>query len=165
MSGDLASKRSKAEKTTSKKPPIKGKLLDDSRKLTHGTGESEMVVVGEISHAKPVEKKLALEEDKPQARLDIFLAYAFTWLGGLVLYFISKGDKEADWHAFHAIVLGVACTVLSIATFGILGVLFWLYMVYVGWMAANGTKIEVPMLTQITNEKFEEFKAAVKKQD
>ncbi|MEM0438166.1 MAG: hypothetical protein QXU54_02595 [Candidatus Micrarchaeia archaeon] len=164
MVGDLASKKSKAEKSAvSKKPPIRGKLLDESRKLRHDTGESEMVVVGEIARAAPVEKKLTIEEDKPKARLDIFAAYFFTWLGGIILYLISKDDRNAEWHGFHAIVLGIVGTLLSIISFGILGLLFWLYMLYVGWNAANGVKVEVPVLTKFTDENFEKFRDALKK--
>lgn len=164
MVGDLASKKSKAGKSeVSKKPPIKGKLLDESRKLTHSTGESEMVVVGEIARPAPVEKKLTIEEDKPRARPGIFFAYFFMWLGGLLLYLLSKDDKEAEWHGFHAIVLGIVCTLLGIISFGILGALFWFYMLYVGWQAANGIKVEVPVLTRFADENFEKFRAALKK--
>ncbi|MCX8205741.1 MAG: hypothetical protein N3H30_00745 [Candidatus Micrarchaeota archaeon] len=163
MPGDLASKKARAEKATSRKPPIRGKLLDESRKLTHGTGESEMVVVGEIARAAPVEKKLTIEEDKPKARLELFLAYFFVWLGGLVLYLLAKDDTEAEWHGFHAIVLGVVCTLLGILTFGIVGTLFWLYIVYIGWQAAHGVKVEVPVLTKFTEENFEKFRATLRK--
>ncbi len=145
-------------KTAAKKPPIKSEVLRDDLKLRYDTGESEMVVPVEVAKGEAPKKRLEVGVEGG-ARWDIFFAYFFSWLGGAVLYLIAK-DDETRWHGFHAIVLGIVDAILWF-TF-ILGPLMWLYMLYVGWKGANGERVEVPALTQLTDENFDKFKEAIK---
>ncbi|MGB9635402.1 MAG: hypothetical protein ACPL0A_02895 [Candidatus Micrarchaeia archaeon] len=143
MEGPLKVKK-KLSKTAAK-PALKGKLLE-KEKLTHATGESEMVVTGEI--AKPSEElkgSYKRGEDMAETRWDIFFAYFFGWLGGIVLWLLNKEERTR----FHC-VQSIVTTVLS---FFIIGIFVWLYALYVGWKAAHGTDVEVPVITGMLKKK------------
>lgn len=76
-------------------------------------------------------------------------SYLLTWLSGIIVY-ITEGqkDKRQKFHALQAIMLGIILTILSFIPFiGWIILLFgWLYGLYVGWKAYNGTDLEMPLI-------------------
>jgi len=139
----------KSESATAKRPPIAGKFLEDEKnKLRHDTGESEMVVVGEISKGPAAPAPATpLTEEKPQPRWDIFLAYFFTPIGSLVLYLLNKEEKTI-FHCKQSAILGILAIFLSLL---LIGWLVWLFGLYVGYKAAIGEEVEVPLISSMIN--------------
>ena len=134
----------KTEPKEMKRSPIAGRFLEDERsRLKHDTGESEMIVVGEMAGPNKVEQKPEKESANSGARWDIFCAYFFAPLGSLVLYLLNKEQKTV-FHCKQSAVLWVVSAVLWMF---MLGWLVWLYGLYVGYKAANGEDVDVPMIT------------------
>ena len=105
---------------------------------------------------------------KEENTLMVFLAYFFGFIGGLIVYFVSK-DKTVRFHAFRSILLFGAgyLAALIIAIIPILGwilavlidlVLFvtWVY-VLVKTFTEKGEKFEIPVLSQYVDKIAEEW--------
>lgn len=81
------------------------------------------------------------------------LAYVLTWLTGLIVFVIAK-DKLTKFHGMQAILLGVVGVVLSFVSFGLLGLLLWIYGLYIGFVYGyKGKMYKVPILGDYA-EKF-----------
>ncbi len=134
----------KTEPKEMKRSPMAGRFLEDEKsRLKHDTGESEMVVVGEMAGPNKVESKPEKESASGGTRWDIFCAYFFAPLGSLVLYLLNKEQKTV-FHCKQSAVLGIVGMVLSVF---LIGFFVWLYAIYVGYKAANGEDVDVPMIT------------------
>lgn len=135
----------KTEPKEVKRPPIAGRFMEDEKsRLKHDTGESEMIVVGEMAGPNKVESKPETKESADSGtRWDIFLAYFFAPIGSLVLYLMNK-EKRTVFHCKQSAVIGIIGMVLS---FFLIGFLVWLYGLYVGYKAATGEDVEVPGIT------------------
>ncbi len=141
-------KKVSKQKPGAKKGAFKGKLLgEQSQKLRVDQGESEMVVIGEIAKPGVGEEPNINErgESMGETRWDLFLAYFFAPIGSLVLWLMNKEDRTV-FHCKQSAVLWVVAFVLS---FFMIGILVWLYMLYVGWKAANGEDVAVPVVTDM----------------
>ena len=99
-----------------------------------------------VSKDKNVDNNTVVPEDK---RALVAVCYVFTWLGGIVLLFMAENNRALKFHAFQAIVLGVAFTAFylvlswlvwpiiwssSLWTFsgviGLIELIGWLYFIY-----------------------------------
>ncbi len=86
-------------------------------------------------------------------------AYLFEWLSGIIVYVLAEGNKREKLHAMQAIVLGVCAIAVSII-FGftvpvlgaLLGLLIWVYGLYVGFKAYNGVDVEIPIITDFVKK-------------
>ena len=77
----------------------------------------------------------------------ILITYLFTWLSGIIVFLISKDNKNNKFHALQAIFLGIIITILSFIPFiSIIAFLIWVYGIYIGVMGASGKKIQIPIL-------------------
>ncbi len=82
------------------------------------------------------------------ANLLYLLTYVLLWLTGILVY-ITEGqkDKRAKFHALQAIFLGVVVTILGyIPIIRILALVLWIYGIYIGIRAYQGTDISIPVL-------------------
>lgn len=151
---DILKKKRDFKKTepVAKKPPIAGRFMEDEKsKLRHDTGESEMVVPAEISkgYAETLEKP---GEEKPAtARWDIFLAYFFAPLGSLILYLLNK-EERTIFHCKQSAALWVVSVVFWML---LLGWAVWLCSVFIGYKAAIGEDVDIPILTPALKKKQE----------
>ncbi|MCX8199884.1 MAG: DUF4870 domain-containing protein [Candidatus Micrarchaeota archaeon] len=128
------------------RPRIAGKFLEDEKnKLRHDTGESEMVVPAEISKG-PAEDLKKPDEGKEasSARWDLFLAYFFAPLGSLILYLLNK-EERAVLHSKQSAVLWVISVFFWMF---LLGWAVWLYGIFVGYKAAVGEDVDIPVISQ-----------------
>ncbi|MEM3364163.1 MAG: hypothetical protein QXS93_01480 [Candidatus Micrarchaeia archaeon] len=152
---DTFKKKTDFKKTEPKeaKPKIAGKFLEDEKnKLRHDTGESEMVVPAEMSKGLAEDlKKPGEEKSAPAGRWDIFLAYFFFPLGSLILYLLNKEERTV-FHCKQSAMLW-AVSVLFWMLF--LGWVVWLYGIYVGYKAALGEDIDVPVISSMLKGKQE----------
>ena len=76
------------------------------------------------------------------------VTYLLLWLTGILVY-ITEGQrsKRMKFHALQAIFLGIVVFVISfIPIIRILGLLLWLYGLYVGVMGYNNKDIEMPLI-------------------
>lgn len=107
--------------------------------------------------AKKTEFAKAPAKSEKDSRSMMLVAYIFTWLTGLIVYFTAgKEDPEVRFHAVQAIILGVAMMVLWII--GIvtlvgwiiafpLNLLLWAYGIYVGYKAySEGERMLIPVI-------------------
>ena len=86
-------------------------------------------------------------------------AYLFEWLSGIIVYVLAEGNKREKLHAMQAIVLGVCAIAVSII-FGftvpvlsaLLGLLIWVYGLYIGFKAYNGVDVEIPIITDFVKK-------------
>ncbi|MEM4335403.1 MAG: hypothetical protein QXY61_00175 [Candidatus Anstonellales archaeon] len=69
----------------------------------------------------------------------LFIGYIF-WLVALILYAVKKDELSSfsKYHYIQAVALGLIGFVVSIVTFGLGGMLVWLYMVYTGYQVYSG---------------------------
>jgi uncharacterized membrane protein len=98
-----------------------------------------------------------MPKSKQQAENDrilFLLAYVFPIISGAIIYlFFSKGNKQLKIHSEQAIILGVIIIVVEAVLFlvpyiaGIIGLLMWLYGIYVGFEAYMGRDVEIPYIT------------------
>ncbi|NYZ77090.1 hypothetical protein H0O02_02120 [Candidatus Micrarchaeota archaeon] len=99
-----------------------------------------------MAEEKKVPKAEAAGETDP--KLLALLAYIFSWLGGLVVFLISK-DKFARFHAMQSLILGAITLVLMfIPILGwIIAPFVWLYGIYVGIVYAyKGHMYKIPYI-------------------
>ena len=169
MASPLKEKK-KAKKESLRKPPIKGKFLEEDRKLRIDRGESDMVVVGEISRPSgDTGETESRGEHMGDTRWDLFAAYLFAPLGSLVLWLMNKEDRAvfhckqsavlwlvsfvllfvAVFVLYVSIFLNVLWLVSFVLLFVLIGLLVWLYTLYVGFKAAQGDDVNVPMITDM----------------
>ena len=137
--------KSKIEKKPISKKSIADMFLEEDRKLTHDKGESDMVVPVEFSKTEPTEEPIIKKEVETmsETRWDLFAAYLFAPLGSIILWLLNKENRTV-FHCKQSAVLWVISFILS---FVMIGLLVWLYMIYVGFKAANGEDVIVPVIT------------------
>lgn len=86
---------------------------------------------------------------QPEARNILYLlTYFLVWLSGLVVY-VTEGQKSrrAKFHALQAIFLGVIITILALIPFiNLIALLLWIYGLYVGVKAYEGSDVSMPVL-------------------
>ncbi len=87
-------------------------------------------------------------------RILYLLAYVFTIISGAIIYlFFSKDNKQLKLHSEQAIILGVIIIVVEAVLFlvpyiaGIIGLLIWLYGIYVGFEAYMSNDVKIPYIT------------------
>ncbi len=81
--------------------------------------------------------------------LAYLLVYLFIWLSGLLIYLtLGQSDQRLKFHSVQAIFLGIIIFILSFITVvgAIIAILLWIYGLYIGWAAANGEEIEIPLI-------------------
>ena len=89
-----------------------------------------------VSKDKNVDNYTVVPDDK---RALVAICYVFTWLGGIVLLFMSENNRALKFHAFQNIVLGVLIFILSavspltICITGLLSFVLWLYCLWGAW--------------------------------
>ncbi len=93
---------------------------------------------------KPAERPAALNDTN---RLLAALSYPI-WIIALVMILTdtSKEDPFVKYHAWQGLFLGIASMLVSIVTFGIGGLLIWLYSIYCAIQTYNGEYLEVPLI-------------------
>lgn len=130
------------------KSTFKGKMLGgEKQKLRTDQGESDMVVVGEMAKpgTGPEQNTKERGETMGETRWDIFAAYFFAPVGSIILWLMNKEERTL-FHCKQSGVLGILIWVLNSV---LLGWLVWLYSLYVGWKAANGEDVTVPVITEM----------------
>jgi uncharacterized membrane protein len=61
-------------------------------------------------------------------KIAVLIAYIFSLLGGLIIYFIEKENKFVKWHAMQALILGI----IQVASFIVISVLLGM-IPFIGW--------------------------------
>jgi len=139
--------KKKKDSVKKNKPLLRDKLFDDVTKLKHDSGESEMVIPGEI--IKPPEPDDSEKYVKKEIfDLHLFLAYVFSPIGALIYGYYKKEIRES-FHAKQALYLGIINFVLS---FVLIGFITWIYTVYIGFKVAKGEDPEVPYISKMVRE-------------
>lgn len=79
------------------------------------------------------QKTKAKEKEKDDLLL-LFIGYIF-WPVALILYAAKKEELSefSKYHYIQAVVVGVIAFVVGMVTFGIGGLLIWLYSIYLGY--------------------------------
>jgi len=81
------------------------------------------------------------------------LIYLLLWLTGIVFFVISGNDKRKKMHSIQAIVLGVIANVLAIIPWlGLIGLLIWLYGLYIGYAASVNREQSIPYITDFAKK-------------
>ena len=137
-------KKKKDSKVKKNKPLLRDKLFDDVHKLKHDSGESDMVIPGEITRPDEVDESEKYIK-KEKFSLSMFLAYLFSPIGALIYMKMKDGMRE-NFHAKQALFLGIINLALSIF---LIGFLTWIYTVYIGYKAANGEDPKIPYITKM----------------
>ncbi len=137
-------KKKKDSKVKKNRPLLRDKLFDDVHKLKHDSGESEMVIPGEITRPEEVDESEKYVK-KEKFSLSMFLAYVFSPISALIYMKMKDGMRES-FHAKQALYLGIINFVLM---FVLIGFLTWIYTVYIGFKAANGEDPEIPYITKM----------------
>ena len=161
MPSKLAKKGStkKTKKRTSSFKAAKGKAAKnkEENKLKVDQGESEMVVIGEIT--KPKKKPKKSDVKKRGEKMDIWLGleYFFNLVGGLAAYVMKAANMKVEEkymrNANEAIMFGVATLILAF-----IPIVGWIINIialfYVAYMKANDENFEIPFVTKFTKEHF-----------
>jgi hypothetical protein len=137
-------KKKKDSKVKKNKPLLRDKLFDDVHKLKHDSGESDMVIPGEITRPDEVDESEKYIK-KEKFSLSMFLAYVFSPISALIYMKMKDGMRES-FHAKQALFLGIINLALSIF---LIGFLTWIYTVYIGYKAAKGEDPEIPYITKM----------------
>ena len=89
-----------------------------------------------------------------QGDFSYILIYFLGWLTGILFFLISGTDKRKKQHAIQAILLGVIGTILFYVPIigGILGLLTWLYGLYIGYMASTNADVAIPGVTDFAKQ-------------
>lgn len=140
-------KKKKDSKIKKNRPLLRDKLFDDVHKLKHDSGESEMIIPGEIT--KPTEID---ESDKYVKKenfdLYLFLAYFFSPIGALIYMYYKKEMRES-FHGKQALFMGIINFILM---FVLIGFFTWIYTIYIGFKAAKGEDPEIPYISKMVRE-------------
>ncbi len=144
MFTDKDKKKKKNSKVKKNKPLLRDKLFDDVHKLKHDSGESDMVIPGEITKP-PEEDDSEKYVKKEKFSLSLFLAYVFSPISALIYMKMKEGLRE-KFHAKQALYMGIINFVLI---FFLVGILTWIYTVYIGFKVAKGEDPEVPYITKM----------------
>lgn len=140
-------KKKKDSKVKKNRPLLRDKLFDDVHKLKHDSGESDMVIPGEIT--KPEEINDA-DKYVPKEKFDLymFLAYVFSPLSALIYMYYKKEMRES-FHAKQALFMGIINFFLM---FILIGFFTWIYTIYIGFKSAKGEDPEVPYLSKMVRD-------------
>jgi len=140
-------KKKKDSKVKKNRPLLRDKLFDDVSKLKHDSGESEMVIPGEITKPETIEPS---EPYTKQESFDVplFLAYLFSPIGPLIYNHYYKGIRE-NYHGKQALFMGIINFVLC---FFIIGFFTWIYTIYIGFKVAKGEDPEVPYISKMVRD-------------
>ncbi len=85
---------------------------------------------------------------KSDKRVFYLFAYVLAFLSGIAVY-VTEGQRNsrAKFHALQAILLGIVIFILAyIPYINILALILWLYGLYIGLRAYEGTDVEIPGL-------------------
>jgi len=108
-----------------------------------------------------------------EPKIAVLLAYLFSVLGGLIIFFIEKENKFVKFHALQALILGILEWAIIIVFMWILGIpLMFVYgigiiFVVIGWLGIaaciifaiiaivkgfNGEKYYIPFLRKLVDK-------------
>ncbi len=81
-------------------------------------------------------------------------AYLIPILTGLLMYItVGQTNKRMKFHSLQAIMLGIVLIVLGwIPIIGLIGLLVWLYGLYVGWRAYEGEDLDIPVIGDFAHQ-------------
>ncbi len=95
-----------------------------------------------------------MKQKQKEDQILYIVAYVFTIISGAIIYlFFSEGNKRLKLHSEQAIILGIIILVIDAILFlvpyiaSLLGLLIWLYGLYVGFKAYNGVDVKIPYIT------------------
>ncbi|MEK6982678.1 MAG: hypothetical protein AABX38_07120 [Candidatus Micrarchaeota archaeon] len=74
------------------------------------------------------------------------VAYVLTSLTGILVFFMKKDDAFARFHAVQSILLSVVMIVVSMLTFGIGGLILYVYGLFCAYKAYQGEKYMIPVI-------------------
>ncbi len=92
-----------------------------------------------------------VKENPKKSGIYLFV-YFFTWLSGIIVFFIAKDDNRLKFHSLQAIFLGVVAVILDLVLFFVpflgsfLAFLIWVYGMYIAVKAYGGKDIKVPVI-------------------
>ena len=94
-------------------------------------------------------KKKAAKAEGDENLIYIF-TYLFTWLSGIIIFItVGQKNKRLKFHAIQAVLLGIVAFVLAyipLPFFSLIGVLVWLYGLYLGYRGYQGRDISAPVI-------------------
>ncbi len=70
-------------------------------------------------------------------KIAVLIAYLFSLLGGLIIYFIEKENKFVKWHAMQALILGIIQIIGIVVVSVLLGMIpfvGWFLFSWLGWV-------------------------------
>ena len=67
--------------------------------------------------------------DQSTSKLKLFCAYFFSFIGGIIVYFVENKDRFVKFHAMQSVLLGVAYAVIYI----VMRIL--IHVPFIGWIA------------------------------
>ncbi|MEM3555647.1 MAG: hypothetical protein QXF56_02945 [Candidatus Micrarchaeia archaeon] len=101
-------------------------------------------------------KAKKVEKSEKKDGLIYILIYFFPWLTGLIFYLVEKEDKKIRFHAMQSILLGIVIWLCWLFFFLIvtpfIGILLWLYGLYVGYKESQGETIRIPYLAEFADK-------------
>jgi len=90
---------------------------------------------------------------KKSADFSYIIIYLLEWLTGIVFFLVSGNDKRKKLHSIQAIMLGVVALIVAFIPFvNLLGILIWLYGLYIGYMASTGVDVVIPGITNFAKQ-------------
>ncbi|MEM0086953.1 MAG: hypothetical protein QW774_01655 [Candidatus Micrarchaeaceae archaeon] len=94
-----------------------------------------------------------MEREQKNSNFTYILIYFFTWLTGIIFFFVSKDDKRKKQHSIQAIVLEVIMIVIALIPYiGLLDILIWLYGLYIGYRASINSDAAIPCITDFAKK-------------
>ncbi|MDE1823153.1 MAG: hypothetical protein KGI00_01835 [Candidatus Micrarchaeota archaeon] len=103
---------------------------------------------------------MAVSQKQDENRLAYILCYIVTWISGLAIYLtLGQKDRKLKFHAVQAMFLGFAIMVLwalahlpLLSWLNLVGIVFWLGGIYVGWEASQGNDVNMPFIAKYAKE-------------
>jgi uncharacterized membrane protein len=94
-----------------------------------------------------------MADAKKSSDFTYILIYFFTWLSGIIFFFISGSDKRKKQHSIQAIVLGIVAIIIALIPFiGVLTLLVWIYGLYIGYKASTNSDVSIPYITDFAKK-------------
>jgi uncharacterized membrane protein len=95
----------------------------------------------------PKQSSEVAHPEKDDRVLYIF-AYLLMWISGLIMFLtVGQTNKRMKFHAVQSVLVGIVVFVLIIIPLPLIpliGILIWIYGLYVGFMAFEGRDLSMP---------------------